>query len=129
MLKKALERGSAQQQASGLLSVVNTISGNNPQVAKLLARMLMKGGVDTGTSDAAPAVAPTMEASKTKAALKKRGERVDKTQAMKMLKQTLATKSATDQSNFVIDLLKSFDIKDAAKQRLFLKMRKELKNK
>ena len=45
MLKKALGQGSPQQQAAGLLKVVQSISGNNPTTAKALARMLMKGGI------------------------------------------------------------------------------------
>ena len=134
MLKKALDKGSAQQQASGLLSVVNTISGNNPQVAKLLARMLMKGSPSDPVSPEAPVAeytagvddGSTVEEAKG-SALQKRGDRVDKTQAMKMLKQALGTKSATDQANFVINMLKGLDLKDAAKNRMFLKMRKSLK--
>ena len=54
--------------------------------------------------------------------------KLDATQQMKMLKQALSTKSASDQSNFILDLLKGFDLKKAAKNRLFLQMRKELKN-
>ncbi len=42
MLKKALGQGSPAQQASGLLKVIQTISGNNPTVGKMLSRMLMK---------------------------------------------------------------------------------------
>ena len=45
MLKKALGTGTPQQQAAGLLKVVQSISGNNPSVGKQLARMLMKGGI------------------------------------------------------------------------------------
>jgi len=123
MLKKVLDKGSAQQQAAGLLSVVNTISGDNPQVAKLLARMLLKGDPSAGS------VEPTMQETKTKASIQKRADRVDKTQAMKMLKQAIGTKSANDQANFVFNLLKGFDLKDAAKNKMFLKMRKELKSK
>ena len=47
MLKKALGQGTPQQQAAGLLKVVQSISGNNPATAKALARMLVKGGIDT----------------------------------------------------------------------------------
>ena len=53
--------------------------------------------------------------------------RVDKTQAMKMLKQQLGTKPATIQSDFVLDLLNGLGLKDAAKQRLKMKIRQELK--
>jgi hypothetical protein len=45
---------------------------------------------------------------------------------MKMMKASLDTKPATQQADFVIDLLKGLNLKKSAKQRLFLKMRKEL---
>lgn len=117
MLKKALGQGGPQQQASGLLAVVNAISDENPQTAKMLARMLLKG---TEGNTEAP-----VEENK---ALAARMGKLDNTQQMKMLKQALGSKSANDQSNFVLDLLKGLDLKKAAKNRLFLQMRKELKN-
>jgi len=119
MLKKALGQGSAQQQAAGLLSVVNTISGDNPQVAKLLARMLMKNN---------PSDMGSVEEAKS-AALKSRGDRVEKTQAMKLMKSAVSTKPATQQATFILDLIKSFNIKDAAKKRIFQNMRKTLDKK
>tara|TARA_A100001201_G_scaffold44554_1_gene45515 strand:- start:682 stop:1248 length:567 start_codon:yes stop_codon:yes gene_type:complete len=145
MLKKALDQGSPQQQAAGLLKVVQTISGNNPTTAKMLARMLMKSGIEdtstdtsmtedsytvgvddgrAGTSIAHPGSDMAMEENK---ALADRMGRVDKTQAMKMLKQQLGTKPATTQSDFVLDLLNGLGLKDAAKQRLKMKIRQELK--
>ena len=118
MLKKALGQGTPMQQANGLLSVVQAISGQNPQVAKVLARLLMKKGLG---SDAQ--AEPAME----NKALDTRMDRLSTTQQMKMLKQSLAQKPATVQGDFVLNLLKGLDLKDAAKNRLFLKMRKELK--
>mgnify|MGYP001244927460 CR=1 FL=1 len=118
MLKKALGAGTPQQQASGLLAVVKAISGDSPQTAKMLARMLMKGE---------PSAAPEASVEENRA-LGTRMGKLDATQQMKMLKQALSTKSASDQSNFILDLLKGFDLKKAAKNRLFLQMRKELKN-
>ena len=82
MLKKALGQGGPQQQASGLLSVVKAISGDSPAVAKALARMLVKKGIDTpapGESDPTPDVQEAVSG-----ALASRGDRLDKTQAMKM---------------------------------------------
>ncbi len=52
--------------------------------------------------------------------------RVDKTQAMQMMKKTLATKPATQQTDFVIDMINSLGLKDGAKKRLLLKMRQGL---
>ena len=45
-LKKALGQGTPQQQAAGLLKVVQAISGNNPATGKALARMLMSSGIE-----------------------------------------------------------------------------------
>ena len=122
MLKKALGQGTPMQQANGLLSVVQAISGQNPQVAKTLARLLMKKGLGSDAQAGAQAE-PAME----NKALDTRMDRLSTTQQMKMLKQSLAQKPATVQGDFVINLLKGLDLKDAAKNRLFLKMRKELK--
>jgi hypothetical protein len=140
MLKKALGTGSAQQQAAGLLKVVQTISGDNPTVGKTLARMLMKGGISTEMPAPAPTeenytpgvddgISQSNEAGETveEGALDNRMGKVDKTQAMKMLKATLGTKSATIQADFVLGLLNGLDLKDAAKQRLKMKVRSELK--
>ncbi len=60
-------------------------------------------------------------------ALARKGERLDKTQAMKMLKTALGSKAATQQTDFVLDLINGLGLKDAAKQRLKMKIRKELK--
>ena len=111
MLKKALAQGSPEQQAAGLHSVVKVISGDNPQVANRLARLLLKKGIDTpdpGESDPTPDVT---EARGVSAQLSSRMGRLDKTQAMKMLRQTLATKPATQQADFVADLVKNLDLK------------------
>ncbi len=59
--------------------------------------------------------------------LARKADRLDKTQAMKMLKTALGSKAATQQSDFVIDLLNGLSLKDAAKQRLKMKIRKDLK--
>ena len=125
MLKKALGTGGPQQQAAGLLAVVKAISGDNPQTAKALARMLMRKGATDDMSASSPDPTPDVTEA-VPASLKSRSARVDKTQAMKMMKASLDTKPATQQADFVIDLLKGLNLKKSAKQRLFLKMRKEL---
>jgi len=130
MLKKALGTGSSQQQAAGLLAVVNAISGENPQVAKLLGRMLMKAketpgdvGMPAGAADRFESV----QEAETSSALSSKMTKLDKTQQMKMLKQALGNKPANMQTDFVIDLIKGLGLKKAAKQRLLLKMRAGLK--
>ena len=125
MLKKALGQGTPQQQAAGLLKVIQVISGGNPQTGKMLARMLMKGGI-VAPEAPAPAPAPEPVPEGRSSALASRMARVDKTQAMVQMKKMLATKPATQQTDFVLDLLKGLDLKGSAKQRLFQKMRREL---
>ena len=135
MLKKALGQGSPAQQASGLLKVIQTISGNNPTVGKMLSRMLMKDP-DMTTDDAG--TAPVSEEAYTAGvddgsaveenkALSSRMARVDKTQAMVQLKNQLKQKPATVQTDFVIDMINGLELKDAAKKRLLLQLRKNLK--
>ncbi len=128
MLKKALDQGSPMQQAAGLLQVVQAISGNNPAVSKQLARMLMKKDSQSGDMGKPAGAADRFESvDEANAALDSKLGKVDKTQAMKMLKQTLGNKSATVQSDFVIDMLNGLGLKDGAKQRLKMKLRQELK--
>ena len=171
MLKKALGTGGPQQQAAGLHAVVRAISGDNPLVAKQLARQLVKKGIDTpdaGEVDPTPEspvaeeitisakdlkkispnllkklskkmdinidedlnidiktlkkISPNLlkklskktdiniEEGKSKA-LDTRMAKVDKTQAMQMLKKTLKNKPASQQASFVADLVKKLDLK------------------
>ena len=134
MLKQALGQGGVQQQAAGLLSVVRAISGDNPQVAKMLARMLIRKGTSTSDSDTMQQeytagvddglATDNVEENK---ALAAKQQRVDKTQAMIQLKNQLGNKSASVQSDFVMDLINGLGLKSAAKQRLKMNFRKELK--
>jgi|TARA_Y100000356_G_C11243792_1_gene282605 hypothetical protein len=140
MLKQALGQGTPQQQAAGLLKVVQAISGNNPSTGKMLARMLMKGGIASdmpeepvgenytpGVDDGiAQSNVAADEVEENKSLATKLG-RVDKTQAMVQLKNQLGNKSASIQSDFVMDLINGLGLKDAAKQRLKMNFRKELK--
>ena len=130
MLKKALGQGSPIQQAAGLLQVVQAISGNNDLVGKQLARMLMKKDSlsgDAGKPAGAADRFESIEEAEVSSALSSKADRVDKTQAMQMLKKTLSTKPATQQTDFVISMINGLDLKPAAKKRLLLKMRQELK--
>ena len=125
MLKTALGQGTPQQQAAGLLKVVQAISGGNTQTGKLLGRLLLKGGIATAEEpvDEVPVEDMTSEAS---SALSTRSAKVDKTQAMSMLKKAVATKPATQQAEFILDLIKGFGVKDGAKKRIYQNMRKAL---
>ena len=86
MLKKALGQGGPAQQAAGLHAVVKAISGDNPQTAKMLSRLLMKKGID---SPEPTEPTPSVAEAKVSSALAKRMGRVDKTQAMVMMKKAL----------------------------------------
>lgn len=107
MLKKALGQGGPQQQAAGLLAVVKSISGDSPQVAKTLARMLMKKGID----NTVPAPTPDVQEEAVSKQLSSRLDKVDKSQAMQMLRKTLKNKPASQQAAFVADLVKSLELK------------------
>ena len=98
--------------------------------------MLQKGGISS--PEAAPAPETTEEnytagvddgsaAVEENRALQGRMARVDKTQAMVQLKNQLGNKPATVQTDFVIDLINGLDLKSAAKKRLLLQLRKNLK--
>ena len=111
MLKKALGQGGPAQQAAGLHAVVRAISGDNPQTAKLLSRLLLKKGIAADVPEPPTPVAPPVEEGSISNALTTKMGRLDKTQAMKMLRKTLATKPATQQADFVADLVKNLDLK------------------
>ena len=113
MLKKALGQGTPAQQAAGLLQVVQAISGNNPATSKMLARMIMKKGISADE--------PVAEG-----ALDNRQAKVDKTQAFQMLKKTLTTKPSTQQVDFVVKFINDLGLKDSAKKRLMIQLRKGL---
>tara|TARA_R100000458_G_C8254307_1_gene230662 strand:+ start:102 stop:671 length:570 start_codon:yes stop_codon:yes gene_type:complete len=138
MLKKALGQGTTQQQAAGLLQVIKAISGDDQQVARHLSKMLMKkGSIDTSSAGEADPTASVTEYTagvddsktveeKVSKSLQAKSAKVDKTQAMKMLKQALAVKSAQQQTDFVSDLIKKLELKDSAEKRLVQTLRKKL---
>jgi hypothetical protein len=118
MLKNALGQGSPDQQAAGLLAVVQAISGNSPIVARKLAFMLKRKGLAGETPDASAVEEGVLDT---------KSDKLDKTQAMKMLKQALGQRPANQQSAFVIDLINKLDLKEPAKKRLVMTIRKNLK--
>ena len=124
MLKQVLSQGSTKQQAAGLIKVIDIVSGGNRNVKNQLIQMLQR-------KDSLGAEEPVPEAPVTEAevnpALARKADRLDKTQAMKMLKQALGSKAATQQSDFVLDLVNNLGLKDAAKQRIKMQIRKALK--
>ena len=123
MLKTALSSGTPKQQAAGLLKVINLVSGGSRAVKSQLVQMLQQGGLE---AEEPSAEAPVAEAD-VNPALARKADRVDKTQAMKMLKQALSSKGASQQSDFVLDLVNNLGLKDSAKQRIKMQIRKALK--
>jgi hypothetical protein len=111
MLKKALGTGGPSQQAVGLHAVVRAISGDNPATAKALARLLMKQGIDTPAPEEVDPTPSVEEARKISSSLSSKMGRLDKTSAMKMLRKTLSTKPASQQTDFVADLVKNLNLK------------------
>jgi hypothetical protein len=122
MLKRALSQGSPRQQAAGLVKVINAISGGSAAVKNALIMMLKQS--NPATEEPTPDVA--VEESAINPALASRQSRVDKTQAMQMLKKALQTKPANMQVDYVIGLVNDLGLKDAAKKRLLLKLRQGL---
>ena len=86
MLKRALSQGSPRQQAAGLVKVINAISGGSAAVKNALIMMLKQS--NPATEEPTPDVA--VEESAINPALASRQSRVDKTQAMQMLKKAIA---------------------------------------
>tara|TARA_A100001201_G_scaffold39383_2_gene41119 strand:- start:638 stop:1150 length:513 start_codon:yes stop_codon:yes gene_type:complete len=113
MLKKALGTGTPKQQAAGLLKVVQAISGDNLAVGRELGRMLMKGGFNA-PEDVAPVEEPAPEEPVEEAvskSLSTRGDKLSKTQAFKMMLNTLKNKPASQQAEFVADFVKDLNLK------------------
>ena len=117
MLKKALSTGSPVQQATGLYKVVVAISGDNPVVAKNLARMLQTGGI-AAPGESGPEKVDESGLSDNYKPITKQLAKVDNTPAMKQLKKQLVNKPASAQAEFALDLLKGLDLKDDARRRL-----------
>jgi hypothetical protein len=127
MLKRALAQGSPRQQAAGLVKVINAISGGNAAVKNALIMMLKQSNpdVETDSGTDVPSDIPVDETN-INPTLASRQSRVDKTQAMQMLKKALQTKPANMQVDYVIGLVNDLGLKDAAKKRLLLKIRQGL---
>ena len=107
MLKKALGQGSPTQQAAGLLKVVQAISGNNPTVGKKLGQALTTGGI----IEPEPTPEPEVAEEAVSKSLSNRADKLGKTQAMKNMVKALKNKPASQQAEFVADLVKGLDLK------------------
>jgi hypothetical protein len=65
--------------------------------------------------------------SKVSSGLSQRSERVKETAAFKQMVKMLENKPATEQANFVIELLQGFPLDDAAKRMLRMRIKTDLK--
>ena len=98
-------------------------SNDVPLIKAVLAKM--------NKAAAAPAPEPEVEENYTagvhdgdagkslaEGSLDSKGEKLEKTQAFQMLQKAVSSKSATQQADFVVDLINKFNLDDSAKRRL-----------
>ena len=141
-LKKALGQGTPQQQAAGLLKVVQAISGNNPATGKALARMLMSGGiegeepvaedaytagVDDGAAGSSLQEADDFQMSKIKGGLSKSklGSQMEIDRAGEVLKNIKGLKD-TDRAKALAYILSNAGFDKASLQRLLQQTKSHL---
>ena len=72
--------------------------------------MLMKQGIDTPEPEETDPT-PDVQEAKISSSLTNKMGRLDKTSAMKQLKRALSSKPASQQAEFVADLVKNLDLK------------------
>ena len=101
MLKTALSSGTPKQQAAGLIKVINLVSGGSRAVKSQLIQMLQQGGL--GAQEPAPE-APVAEATPGRTELRL-GQFKDE------FGKQMKGKSAKDQMNLIIGLVKDLDLK------------------
>jgi hypothetical protein len=124
-LQKSLQVGSSQQKAAAVLMIVQKLIGDDPQaVSKLKQRLQMKSVRQSVT---APPAADAMTEAELKGTLAGKKERLEKTQAFKMLKRAIEGKPSTQQVDFVFSMLDSLPLDQTAKNRLRMKFRSEFK--
>ena len=129
-LQKSLQVGSPQQKASAVLMIVQKLIGDDSQAVEKLKRELQTKSVRSAIVEppTADAVAENVnERDELKGALAGKKERMEKTQAFKMLTRVLQGKPATQQVDFVFAMLDSLPLDQTAKNRLRMKFRSEFK--
>ena len=117
MLKTALSSGTPKQQAAGLIKVINLVSGGSRAVKSQLIQMLQQGGL--GADE--PAAEPVAESTPGRTELRM-GQFKDE------FKSQMKGKSAADQMNLIIGLVKDLDLK-GNKSTFISKLGKVLKRK
>ena len=124
-LQKSLQVGSSQQKAAAVLMIVQKLIGDDPQaVNKLRQRLQMKSVRQSVT---APPTADTVTEADLKGTLAGKKERLEKTQAYKMLQKAIEGKPSTQQVDFVFAMLDSLPLDQTAKNRLRMKFRSEFR--
>ena len=129
-LQKSLQVGSPQQKASAVLMIVQKLIGDDSQAVEKLKRELQSKSVRSAVIEppAADAVAENVnERDDLKGTLAGKKERMEKTQAFKMLTRALQGKPSTQQVDFVFAMLDSLPLDQTAKNRLRMKFRSEFK--
>jgi len=129
-LQKSLQVGSPSQKAAAVLMIVQKLIGDDTQAVEKLKRELQTKSVRSAIVEppATDAVAENVnEQDGLRGALAGKKERMEKTQAFKMLTRALQGKPATQQVDFVFAMLDSLPLDQTAKNRLRMKFRSEFK--
>tara|TARA_R100001591_G_C4301068_1_gene170363 strand:+ start:242 stop:796 length:555 start_codon:yes stop_codon:yes gene_type:complete len=128
-LEKSLQVGSSQQKAAAMLMIVQKLIGNDSQaVNKLKQRLQMKSIRQSVMNMPQTEVVKEQEdGGELTGALATRKEKMEKTLAYRMLLKALEGRPATQQVDYVFDLLNALPLDDSAKQRIRMKFRQEFK--
>jgi hypothetical protein len=129
-LQKSLQVGSPSQKAAAVLMIVQKLIGDDTQAVEKLKRELQTKSVRSAIVEPPVDDAVTenvAEQDGLRGALAGKKERMEKTQAFRMLTRALQGKPATQQVDFVFAMLDSLPLDQAAKNRLRMKFRSEFK--
>jgi len=129
-LQKSLQVGSPSQKAAAVLMIVQKLIGDDTQAVEKLKRELQTKSVRSAIVEPPVDDAVTENVNEQdglRGALAGKKERMEKTQAFRMLTRALQGKPATQQVDFVFAMLDSLPLDQAAKNRLRMKFRSEFK--
>ncbi len=124
-LEKSMNVGSPQQKASAMLMIIQKLIGDDVQAVSKLKQRLQSKSVRQSVSDVP--VEESVNEADLKGTLAGRKEKLEKTQAYKMLQKAIEGKPATQQVDFVFAMLDSLPLDQTAKNRLRMKFRSEFK--
>lgn len=129
-LQKSLQVGSPSQKASAVLMIIQKLIGDDSQAVEKVKRELQTKSVRSAIVEppVEDAVSENIdEQDGLRGALAGKKERMEKTQAFRMLTRALQGKPATQQVDFVFAMLDSLPLDQTAKNRLRMKFRSEFR--